>query len=95
MSRTADSLVEAVFADTGLTNGATCDFGVDTVDIYRAYQLKVRSGEVTADQLHEAATGDNPGEALTALIGVKIDTVWDGLAQAIHYVESVNAEGEA
>ena len=78
-TRTADSLFDALILDIFPTSGACVDFGLDSGNVdakYAALQRVVRSGQVTADQLHEAA-GD--GKAITKLVdqGVKYDTAYD------------------
>ena len=75
--RTADGLFDAVMLDMPLSAGQCDDFGVKDTATYAAYQRAVRGGEVTADQLHEAATSGTPGKDLSALIGVEITTIWE------------------
>lgn len=92
MGRTADALVEAIMLDVFPGPGATVDFGLDSGDVqqrYESYYYPVREGEITANQLHEAATQQNrAGAALTELVRsapsnphkqVTITTVYDGM----------------
>ena len=77
---TADRLFEALILDIWPSAGAIVDFGLDNrhtqQSLYEAYQRKVRSGEITREQLRKAV-GDGP--ALSRLIGLKVVTAYDAL----------------
>jgi hypothetical protein len=72
MNRTSDSLFDDLMLDLSPTAAAMCDFGIDSQDILEAYQRKIRSGEVTREQLQDAVCD---GKKLTALIGIQITTL--------------------
>jgi hypothetical protein len=65
MGRTADSLVHAVMMDMWPATPSIVDYGLVSQAHYEALYYPIRRGEVTADQLHEAAM--QGGKALTAL----------------------------
>lgn len=88
--RTADSLFHCLMMDTWPSMAACTDFGLDCKDDqeatrrYTALQIAVRSGGVTADQLHNALRRSGPG--ITELIRaaqpdkkVTFTTLWDSL----------------
>ena len=75
--RTADRLVEACILDLYPDAGPVwMDFGIDE-RTFPAYQKAVKNGKVTADQLHKAVCD---GPKLSALIGVKVTTMFDMFA---------------
>lgn len=88
-NRTADSLFHCLMMDTWPSTGACVDFGLDCQEPeatrrYAALQAAVRTGRVTADQLHSALRRSGPG--ITELIRpaqsdkeVTFTTVWDTL----------------
>ncbi len=89
--RTADDLMASILLDSWPGLAARVDFGLDNGDEqqrYEAYYDPIRKGELTADQLHEAASD---GPALTALLrgckynmhpDVVITTMWDCLGDS-------------
>jgi len=81
-NRTADSLCKAVTMDMPVTPGARVDFGINNEAIYAAYQRAIRTGKVTADQLHNAILSEIPGQELTHLLreageSMEISTPYD------------------
>jgi hypothetical protein len=72
--RTADRLFDACLLDIYPEGSAVyVDFSLDE-RTYPHYQRAIKTGKVTADQLHKAA-GD--GKKLTALIGCQVKTMFD------------------
>lgn len=73
--RVADGFVTALLYDDTPTMAASVDFGLDkNPRLYKVYQRKVRSGDISADDLHRAVGN---GKKLTDLLGVEVITFWD------------------
>lgn len=75
MLQNTNTLVTAICLDVWPNSTATIvDFGITSQAIYEAYHKKIRSGEVTPEQL-DAALGNGP--ELTKLMEIHITTLWD------------------
>lgn len=60
MLQNTNTLVQSIVLDLWPNSTATIvDFGITSQEIYEAYHKKIRSGEVTAEQL-DAALGNGP-----------------------------------
>ena len=80
---TADSLVEAAMLDQFPRPAVCQDFGIDlNRDLFGIYQQKIRNGEITQDQLRVASRAEHSGKALSELLGVKVETVFDSMPSA-------------
>ena len=74
---TADRLYDAAMMDIWPSMAAVVDFGIDNnEELYAVYQQKIRSGEVTLEQLRRASCD---GPKLSALIGHKVVTAYDDM----------------
>lgn len=76
MKQLTNVLINAIVLDLWPSNATIVDFGIASQEIYEAYHKKIRSGEVTAEQL-DAALGNGP--ELTKLMGIHITTPWDDM----------------
>lgn len=87
MSKTATAFFEALMMDTELSRAVELDFGIidDKFimhrDLHFLYQMKVRTGEITEDDLSECV-GDGP--RLSNLLGTEVRTMYDVLPPEVN-----------